>query len=227
MGKPGLFIALTVSCLATLGLFLYKPPLHPEDDIDTSTLKLRPQKDHPVTKEMESVAAKLSESQAPTFELLTPYGISVSSKQLCADRPLLVFFIEQDCPCCVTAKDFVYKIAEAYRSDLSVVGIINTDAKGAELWRSKVKPGFTILVDPKMETIQSFKADRGVYTTLVAPGGKIEKAYAGYSKSMLQDLVTRIALLAKVPKQSLEFQTAPDKMTSGCLFSVPETLTKS
>ena len=69
-----------------------------------------------------------------------------------------------------------------------------------------------------MKIVRAFKAQRGVYTTLIAPGGKIVKAYPGYSQDMLQDITTKIASLAGVALRPMPLAPAPKKMTSGCIF---------
>ncbi|MCG9894812.1 MAG: hypothetical protein MH204_05000, partial [Fimbriimonadaceae bacterium] len=105
---------------------------------------------------------------------------------------------------------------------LSVGGIINAGGRVSRAWGKSTRPKFILLEDPEQTVIRAFKAERGVYTTLVRPDGTIEKAWAGYSQEMLADLGTRIARLAGVPFVEQEFPDAPTELTSGCLFPEPE-----
>lgn len=194
------------------------PSLGIADPQAAQTLVMRQQKDHPVTPEMSKAAASLGASAAPDFRLTSLEGEEETLQGLSQSRPLLIFFIEKQCPCCLGAKKFVDELATAYQGHLNVVGIINADQKVAEGWKLATRPKFQILLDPKMTAIQAYKAERGVYTTLIAPGGKVDKAYPGYSREMLQDASQRIAKLAGIPARPVEVKDAPDTMTSGCPF---------
>jgi hypothetical protein len=112
-------------------------------------------------------------------------------------------------------------MADAYGEGLNTIGIINADGETAQTWVRATKPKFLVLQDPKQIVIRKYKAERGVYTTLIAPGGTIDKAYPGYGKEMLQDLGKRIARLAKLPEKRFTHAAAPDTMTSGCIFPDP------
>ncbi len=219
--------ALAVACAGTIALFVIKWPSDDIQDSNELKLNLRPQKNHPVTDDMMKVANGMVSNQAANQTLETPFGIEVELRSLWKDRPLLIFFIEKECPCCLNAKLFVDSASQYYRGKLNVVGIINGNSDQAKAWRTKVKPDFTILCDPDCTAIKAFKADRGVYTTLVAPGGTIDKSYPGYSKTMLQELSYRIADLTHSERKLLRLDAAPDQLTSGCQFEIPTQTGKS
>lgn len=181
-------------------------------------LQLRQQEDHPVTAEMKETAASQSKKSAPDFTLIATNGRSYSMTAMTKDQPLLIFFIEKECPCCLGAKHFVESLANAYEGHAQVVGIINADDMVAQTWVKTTAPIFPVLQDPDQTVIRKYAAERGVYTTLIAPGGTIDSAFAGYSKDMLTELSTRIAKLAGVKEARINTTAAPETLTSGCLF---------
>lgn len=192
-------------------------PTHQKVD-PASKLVFREQKLHPVTPEMAAAAAELGKKPAPDFDLIDSDGKRHSLADLTADRPLVMFFVELECPCCKGAKTFMDRIQEVYGDQVNVVGVINADREMADAWKRTVVPKFPVLCDPKMATIQAYKAERGVYTTLVAPGGKIVKAYPGYSQKMLKEMGGLIARLVNEPPRPIETKDAPEDLISGCSF---------
>lgn len=224
--------------LLLLGVSLFVPnsttipvgsPLDPnlgvEDPSALQGLTIKKQEDHPVTPEMSAAAASLDAEKAPDFNLPSVDGPNYTLAQLTDGKPLLIFFIEKECPCCLGAKFFVDKMIDLYGENLSAVGIINADGAVARAWVKSTKPFFKVLMDPEQKVIASYKAERGVYTTLIAPGGVIDKAYPGYSLETLKEMSNRIAKLAGVPAKEFVSKAAPEKLTSGCAF--PELLEKT
>jgi peroxiredoxin len=197
------------------------PRLGIADSAATRQLGLRQQVDHPVNESQQKAANSLDSEKAPFFSLKGTDGRTYTLAELNRDKPLLIFFVEKECPCCLGAKYFVDKMADAYGEGLNTIGIINADGETAQTWVRATKPKFLVLQDPKQIVIREYKAERGVYTTLIAPGGTIDKAYPGYGKEMLQDLGKRIARLAKLPEKKFTHAAAPDTMTSGCIFPDP------
>lgn len=194
------------------------PNLGVEDGSALSTLQLREQKNHPVTDSMKQTAATLEAKPAPDFDLLATNGRRYNLAGLSTDKPLLIFFIEKKCPCCLGAKYFVDKMVDLYHDELNAVGIINAEGEVAKAWEKTTHPKFLVLEDPQQKVIRAYKAERGVYTTLVAPGGTIDVAYPGYNLDMLRDLGKRVARLARVPEREVISSATPKEMTSGCLF---------
>ncbi len=222
-----LFGALGAAAILTAFTFIRPPrPLKPALDPSLgvakgeslSSLTLREQEDHPVTPDMEAAAVSLEAQQAPSFSLKDTEGKVHTLASLTDGKPLLIFFVEKECPCCLGAKHFVDRLAMAYRGQLNTIGIINAEGAVARTWVKTTQPKFLLLEDPQMTAIQAYKAERGVYTTLIAPGGRIDKAYAGYSQDMINDASQRIAQLAGIPAKKIESAAAPKEMTSGCVF---------
>lgn len=201
---------------------LLDPSLGVEDKSAFSQLQMRQQKDHPVTEQMTKEATELSAKQAPYFELTATSGLKYNLTSLTETKPLLIFFVEKECPCCLGAKYFVDKLMMLYGDSLNAVAIINAEGDVANKWVRSTKPMFPVLQDPMQKTIRAFSAKAGVYTTLVAPGGKIDSAYPGYSKKMLNELSKRISVLSKAPFQEFHSAYAPDTLTTGCVFPEPK-----
>lgn len=198
------------------------PNLGVVDSAELKRLPLREQENHPATTEMKATATALVGKPAPAFDLLGIRGTRHSLASLTADKPLLIFFVEKECPCCLGAKYYVERIDEMYEGHLNTVAIINSDKKVAEAWAHVTKAHFDVLLDPAQTVIRAYAAERGVYTTLVAPGGTIDAAYAGYSLDMLKDLSSRIAKIAKITEPKFAMSKAPTTLTSGCTFPEPD-----
>jgi len=215
---PWLCLAAVLAGCATEEKHALDPKLGIADPSAVGALDMRKQKEHPVTAEMTQAADSLSAAKAPDFDLVDTNGAHHTLASLTQDKPLLIFFVEKNCPCCLGAKFYVDKMLDLYPNEVNAVGIINADGNTAKTWVKATKPKFTVLQDPKQKVIASYKAERGVYTTLIAPGGTIDKAYPGYSLESLQEMSKRIAQLTHVPAREYISTSAPKTMTSGCTF---------
>ena len=207
-----------IAVLVGLGTTFFGTKANPAPVDPGASLVFREQKEHPVTPAMVEAADELGKKPAPDFGLVDVEGRYHTLANLSEDKPLVLFFVEKECPCCKGAKTFMDRIQEVYGDEANVVGVINADPPMAKAWSNAVLPTFPILCDPEMKTIQAYKAERGVYTTLVAPGGKVVKAYPGYSQSMLKEMGGLIARLADVPPREIVAKDAPEEMISGCAF---------
>jgi peroxiredoxin len=213
-------IALSGFVIGGLGAYVYVANRHlpPSGSGPDSVLVFRDHVDHPVTPAMERAAQELGGAKAPSFAATDLQGKNCSLASLTTDRPLVLFFVELHCPCCKGAKPYIDRIQRYYGDRCNVVGVINAKPDMALAWSKTVQPRFDVIPDPDMKIIRAYRAQRGVYTTLVAPGGRIVKAYPGYSQSMLREITTSIARLAGVKARPMPIEPAPKRMTSGCLF---------
>ncbi len=220
-----------VASLVLLGCQQSSSPLDPKLGIENeqalSDLQMREQKNHLVTDQMWKDAKSLDSVKAPEFDLEDTEGNKVSVKKLTeGNRPLLIFFIERQCPCCLGAKYFVDKFVDLYGDKISVIGIVNANHEQALLWKKGTKPRFRIIEDPYQKAIQLYKAERGVYTALIKPDGTISKAYPGYDIKMLQEISGKLAEFAGIPAKEYVSPAAPKVTTSGCTFPEPENESK-
>ncbi|ARU39770.1 hypothetical protein CCB80_00865 [Armatimonadetes bacterium Uphvl-Ar1] len=229
--------AFVIAVGITLGTFLWPNQNHPQIPIgsqldpnlgveDPSAIEeagLIQQEDHPVTDEMIKTAEELQSKMAPDFSLPDENGKLHNLDSLTkGNKPLLIFFIEKKCPCCLGAKHFVDTLTDKYEQEATVIGVINAAGKEAETWRKLTQPHFLVLEDPGQKVIRAYSAERGVYTTLISPDKKIVKAYPGYSLETLKEISAKIAELAGIPDKGFDSIAAPKKLTSGCLFPDPE-----
>jgi peroxiredoxin len=194
------------------------PNLGVKDGEAAGSLRLRHQKDHPVTTEMARAAESLDAKKAPEFSLPDGDGKNHTLAGLQQGRPALIFFIEKECPCCLGAKFFVDRLAGLHKDTAVVFGLINATGDTAAEWRRATRPQFLVLEDPDQAVISAYAAERGVYTVIVAPDGTINKAYPGYSREAVDDMSRRLSRLAGVKERPYLTQAAPERMTSGCLF---------
>lgn len=197
------------------------PEIEAQNRAAAQGLAMREKKDHPVTPEQQAIADRQSATEAPQFDLPGLDGKNHSLGSLIGAKPLLIFFIEKNCPCCLGAKSYFEQMHKLYKDVANSVGIINAEATEADKWRTATKAEFLILMDPSLGVIKKFKADRGAYVTLVGKDGKILKQYAGYDEAMLQELSEKIASLTGVKPRKYNSVGAPDHLTSGCLFPEP------
>ncbi len=169
---------------------------------------------------MSRSAAEKSNAPATPFAGVDLDGQKVSLADLAKGKPLVLFFIELNCPCSKDATPYLNQIQAEYSDSCNIVGIINAKPELARTWAKKVGSKFTVLPDPDMKIIKSYGAERSVYTTLIAPGGKVVKTYPGYGEAMLAELSSKIARLSGTPAKKITFADAPKALYSGCLFDI-------
>jgi peroxiredoxin len=168
---------------------------------------------------MIAAAERQAQAPAPAFDATDISGHSLKLASLTEKKPLVLFFIESECPCSRDAAPFLDRLNAAYKDACTVVGVINVPGKIADEWAKQVGAHFPIIADPTRSIISSYGAERSAYITTVSPGGNILKTYPGYSQAMLSEIATTIARLDGVPARTIDFDTAPQKTTVGCPFN--------
>jgi len=171
---------------------------------------------HPLTPEMLRKIARQERSAAPAFGTTDIAGNTLSLASLTATKPLVLFFIERECPCAREAAPFFSRLQAAYRDACNVVGVINADAGTAKAWAQTAGADFPIIADPRCEIIRAYGADYAAYNTLVAAGGTIAKTYPGYGGNMLRELSATIARAAGVAERPLALGKIPEQIVVGC-----------
>jgi bilirubin oxidase len=171
---------------------------------------------HPVTAAMAKAANRSAGTVAASFVRVASTGARVDLAAVSAIKPVVLYFIEKDCPCSKEAARYMSQLQREYGEKVAVVGVIN--ASSAAQWSAEVKPAFPVVADPSLQIAKEYGAKRSVYTTLIAPGGRIVKTYAGYGQGMLTELSSKIARMAAVSPRLIATDGAPVALTSGCLF---------
>lgn len=177
-----------------------------------------PSGSHPVTPAMTASAGAMAGRRAPALEAEGSDGRAHSPAADSRDRPLVLFFIQDGCPCSEAADPYFRRLADAYAAGAAFLGVIDGDLTAAREWSARGRPRYPILADPGRRIIAACGAERSAYVMLVAPGGSIEALWPGYSSRMLADLGARLARLTGQPEAPLDTSGAPAEMTSGCPF---------
>lgn len=186
--------------------------------IDRQSRSFRELFEHPLTPELIAAANRQAETRAPSFQATDLTGKLLRMDSLAAAKPLVLFFIERDCPCSRDAAPFLDRLQTEYGESCTIVGVINATPEVAANWVKRVGAHFPIVADPTLAIISAYQSRRSVFTTVIAPGGKIVKTYPGYSATMLTELSTSLASLVGVPVRSFSLDGAPKKLTAGCVF---------
>jgi peroxiredoxin len=208
-----------VLALAVAGCAPSRPQLDPQsavpDRAKLESLNLKPQSDHFVVPGswVDRKGEPVAGFTLPDVDG-RPYTLSSDTK------PVLLFFVERECPCCVGAKPFLERVRSKYKDVLDTVAVIDADVPRAKKWSDSVTALFPVLSDPEQKVVKQYRAERGAYTVLVHQG-KIIRAYPGYSGAMLTDLGRAVAESAKVPVRPIDTSGAPEKMVTGCTFPDP------
>ena len=173
---------------------------------------------HPVTEEMVRNASTMARKPAPAFSLADVKGEPQRISGAALDRPQLVLFILDTCPCSIDAQPLFNKFSKHWAGKADFIGVINTDAKKGRTWSSDYRAIFPIVPDPKLEIIRAYHAQQSVYSALVSRDGGIVKLWPGYSSDMLQEMNKLIATELGEPVRPFDTQYAPKEKTSGCYF---------
>lgn len=205
-----------------IGLAGCAPSSEPHSSVDPASAIVDPAAVHPVDAAMQADADRMAGQPTPDFSLPATDGRTWTPDDLVADgRPALVYFINSDCPCCVDAGPYVERLHQAYGDVARVVGLIDADAEKSAAWAKANGMTFPLIQDPGLATIESFGARSGVYIAIVAPDGKINRLYPGYSQTLLGEMGGRLAELAGATPKPFDVTGAPERPTSGCAFEFP------
>lgn len=192
---------------------------HPSEDPKSAFIL--PAKIHPVTKKMDADTMAMSANKATDFNQPDETGKMHSLAKLSKDKPLLLYFIDKECPCCITAMPVVERVRQAYKNELNFFGVINAGGQVAKKWADANKPSYPILQDPELQLIKAYQAKASTYMVLVRPGGQIERAFPGFSRSLIKELGDRVAHLARVKPKQLKLDDLSPDAVSGCEFVLP------
>ena len=183
------------------------------------SLNLRDKQEHPVTESMQLAVSKSAGKRAAPIEARDTLNRIFSLVSVNKSKPVLLYFIEAQCPCSVDATPFFNQLQQRFGTDAQIVGIINASPAGASKWSRKVGVKFPVIPDERGQIIRAYGAERSLYSTLIAPGGVISKSYAGYGKDMLQEVNAKIAGMTKNQIAKLDLTKAPKRLLSGCSFT--------
>jgi peroxiredoxin len=173
---------------------------------------------HPVTATMSEAAGTMAGRRATTLEADGTDGRPHSPATDSERRPLVLFFIQDGCPCSEAADPYFRQLHAAYGSRASFLGVIDGDLTAAREWSARHGTPYPILADPERRIISACKAERSAYVMLVARGGAVEALWPGYSSRMLAEVGARLARLTGTAQIALDTRGAPPDPVSGCPF---------
>jgi peroxiredoxin len=173
---------------------------------------------HPVTATMRTAAGAAAGRRVTSLEAFGSDGRAHAPATEAIDRPLVLVFIQDGCPCSESAEPYFQGLHAAYGARASFLGVIDGDLATARDWSARQGARYPILADPEKRIIKACEAERSAYVMLVAPGGAVDAMWPGYSASTLVEIGARLARLTGLDEIPLTTEGAPTEMVSGCSF---------
>ncbi len=139
---------------------------------------------------------------------------------LLGDRPALVVFIKQGCPCSVEFEPYIQNLVNLYRDRVSFVGVFDGAPRKAREYAAANTVGYPIVADAKLELVRTFKVKNGGYVGLIGRDGAVETLWPGFSVSMIGELNEAVARAAGVAARAIETRGLPTVLTTGCPYEL-------
>lgn len=179
-------------------------------------------KKHLVTEPMTKNAASFQDKPAPSVALTDSEGRPVKLSDLSKEKPVVLYFIKDGCPCSETYEPFIQELARNYSDVVSVVGIIDGTQETAREWSTRFVDPYPIAFDPDSATMGRWGATNSAFTALVDRNGQLVAYWPGYSRWMLEELSQKISEIAGVPRRRLSILDAPSQLYTGCSFGTED-----
>lgn len=180
--------------------------------------KVLAQPRHPVTPEMWKHADEARGVDAPSFQLFSTDGSSLSLKDLTKNGPVFIYFVLQGCPCSIEAEPHFEALEQQFHGKVSFLAVTNAGAEDAKKWKTEFAVPYSVASQPKLDLMHLYGVSRSVYSLLIGQDGKIIRMWPGYSASMLQELNKEMAQAVGRQPKKFDPKLAPEIMTSGCEF---------
>lgn len=171
---------------------------------------------HPVDGKMRELSRSLEGRPAADFTLPRFGGQPVRLSSLWKDRPVVLVFTKDRCPCSLEAQPHFSALARAHSATARFVGVMDDSPAAAGKFAEDLSAPYPMLSAPGPAVFAAYAAERSVYVTLVGKGGKIVRQWPGYSKSMLKELDSMLG-----EPSAGDFEGAPEEATSGCALFKP------
>lgn len=209
-------LSMLLVVLAGVGFFLYRAKS--EAELRRRGLADPEDKKHLVTEPMTKKAQEKQSRPAPEFELPDTNGKFISLRQLRTEKPVIVYFIKEGCPCSETYEPFIQEFARNYLDVAHFVGVMDGTPDDAKLWSKRFVDPYPILNDPSNKTMNDWEATNSAFTALVDKNGNLVAYWPGYSRWMLEELSQKLSELTNVPRRRLSILDAPSQLYTGCSF---------
>jgi peroxiredoxin len=148
-------------------------------------------------------------STAPEFSAVGTDGKTHTLKSVTGEKDVFLYFISETCPVNAQAFKYYKRLSESYKDKANLVGVINADENGFKTWQKQFNAPFTVLFDPDMKIIRSYKAQASPWMIQVSSEGKIKKIWTGYSGPFLKQINTAMAAAAGVAEANIDLKGAP------------------
>lgn len=178
---------------------------------------------HRVDAEMEEASREHDGGRVPSIRLEASGGEMVDLSTVGRERPAVVMFIKEECPCSMIAERYFARLYEAYGSDVAFLGIIDGSRGTAERWVEQQGTPFPVVHDPELRAMREMGATNSAFVAVVRRGGEVEKLWPGFSRGMLEEVSSRLAALAGAEPREIDTTGAPGELYTGCPFGVEET----
>jgi peroxiredoxin len=196
------------------------PELSPSEMIQQNSLDDSDQilQTHLDSLAMISAGDQATGRPAPEFVASASDGKIYRLSEIVRDRPAVLVFIKDGCPCSRAADPFFRRLQTAGCGFMPFFGVIDGRPIVAARWTDQTGTAFPILADPELKIIHAYGAESSAYVAFVGKGGRIEKLWAGYSESMLNELGERMQPWVKPGMGPYDVSDAPRELYSGCSY---------
>ncbi len=174
---------------------------------------------HRVTPRMAEASREMLHRVAPAFTRKATDGAEYSLDKLIQEGPVLLTFIKIGCPCSESAQPYFNRLQAAY-PQARILGVIDGGLGQANLWSSKIRPSYPLLLDPELQLVRAYGVENSAYAVLVDQNGQILMHWPGYSASMLQELGATLASLTRSAVRPVDTLDAPVDSYSGCPYDL-------
>lgn len=205
---------------ATYAWALLEPELRPLLNRPGSPSRTERER-HRLTPEREAAARENLQRLAPRFVLPSQSGGSYALEQLLRKGPVLLSFIKEGCPCSESAQAYFNRLWAAY-PEAVFVGVFDASPGEAERWAARLQVGYPLLIDRELSLVRAYRVEHSATTVVVAPDGRIEGHWPGYSSAYLHEMGRTLAELLGVPERPLEVESAPELPYTGCPYEIGE-----
>jgi peroxiredoxin len=153
------------------------------------------------------------------FTAVAHDGRRLGWTQLSGGRPVVLIFIKRECPCSVEFQPFFSRLERAYRGRARFAAVIDAPVPEARAWAQGNRVSYPLVADPGQQIIARFRARHSAYVALLTRDGVLATLWPGCSVDMMRELSSRVARMAGVPEQRVDFTGMPRALTTGCPFS--------
>ena len=155
---------------------------------------------------------------APDFSLARLDGTDWRLEEEATDGPLLLTFVETDCPTCRLTAPYLKRLSEALGSNSHRVVVVSQDGgpETGELVEA-YGLGFPVLLDVDLDVSRSYDPPSVPALFLVGEGGRIELAEVGFHKEDLNSAAEKMLSGLGLPVRTVaDLDDGAPLMKPGC-----------